>query len=330
MNENSSGALTALTNLINTCYINSIIQILRHTESLNYVLDNKYKNLKNNTNTLELFEWKQLKDLMWSKKCLVSPNRFNAIIKKSTKMNNFTDNHDQQDVSEYLIKILETFHLCIERQVNINISGEIKTPTDFIVNNCYKEYKKLYSNKYSEIIDLFYGMQVTAISHLNNKKILSTSIEPFSLINLVILEKAKTSLYDCLDEYCKNEILDGENQWVNDKDNSKHSVNIKTLFFQLPEILIFTFKKFSDKKQNITFPISNLDMSKYMITKTSTIHYQLYAICNHYGSSNGGHYYSYIFYNNKWFCFNDTEVKPISINNLITPCAYCLFYKKKH
>lgn len=330
MNQNSNGGFTSLTNLINTCYINSIIQILRHTESLNNILDNKYENIISTPSTLELFEWNELRKLMWSKNCIVSPNRFNTIIKKSTKMNNFTDNFNQQDVGEYFIKLIDTFHICCKRNVNITVLGEVKNSNDYINKKCFIEYKKLYSKNYSEFIDLFYGIQATNINNLQNSEILSTSIEPFSLINLVILDKNNTSLYDCLDEYCKTEILDGDNKWLNEKDDNKYAVKIKTFFLKLPDVLVFVFKKFSDIKQNISFPIKNLDLSKYMISNISQVNYELYGICNHTGCSSGGHYYSYIVYNNKWYCFNDTNVKPININNLITPNAYCLFYKKKH
>ena len=44
----------------------------------------------------------------------------------------------------------------------------------------------------------------------------------------------------------------------------------------------------------------------------------------------GGHYFAYIKNaNDKWYNFNDTSVTEIKdINSIITPKAYCLFYRK--
>ena len=64
MNKNNSGSLSTLTNLGNTCYINSIIQILRHTSCLNNLLDNK-EDLINTIESNEITEWNNLRKLMW-------------------------------------------------------------------------------------------------------------------------------------------------------------------------------------------------------------------------------------------------------------------------
>jgi uncharacterized UBP type Zn finger protein len=47
--------------------------------------------------------------------------------------------------------------------------------------------------------------------------------------------------------------------------------------------------------------------------------YELYAVMNHQGNAHGGHYYGYIkdFESGKWFNFNDTTVREISILDII-------------
>lgn len=322
------GGLTTLTNLVNTCYINSILQVLKHTDVLNIFLDKIEASLNNNKNGHELKEWNSLRNLMWSRTCIVSPNRFNYAIEKSGKMKGFTSNHTQEDGSEYLIKLLDAFHLCVQREVNMTISGNVKNTNDKIVQACYMEYRSLYEKHYSEIIDMFYGMQVTNIYSMAGD-ILSSRIEPYSIVNLVIPMNTATTFEKCLDDYFKDEELVGDNKWFNEKTNEKQDVVIRTRFFSTPEVLIFCFKKFFDKKQFINFPIDELDMSKHNVVKKNKKDlYSLYAICNHDGGPGGGHYHSYVKYNQKWYCFNDTNVNMISSNKLITSAAYCLFYKK--
>ena len=54
-----------------------------------------------------------------------------------------------------------------------------------------------------------------------------------------------------------------------------------------------------------------------------------YCITNHSGNCLGGHYTSYVKNaNNKWYEFNDTNVKEISESKIITNKGYCYFYKK--
>ena len=66
--------LTGLCNLGNTCYINACMQILSHCYEFNEILQNI--NINNDERSLLLYEWKQLKDLMWTTNCVISPNRF--------------------------------------------------------------------------------------------------------------------------------------------------------------------------------------------------------------------------------------------------------------
>ena len=59
--------------------------------------------------------------------------------------------------------------------------------------------------------------------------------------------------------------------------------------------------------------------------------YDLYGICNHSGGVFGGHYTASIKNaNDKWYNFNDATVTHISDESkLVSPQAYCFFYRKK-
>ena len=69
-------------------------------------------------------------------------------------------------------------------------------------------------------------------------------------------------------------------------------------------------------------------MTKYIVNKTREYKYELYAISNHIGTLNNGHYYSYIKKNNIWYNFNDDKVFILNENSHIeNEHAYLLFYK---
>jgi ubiquitin carboxyl-terminal hydrolase 4/11/15 len=119
--------------------------------------------------------------------------------------------------------------------------------------------------------------------------------------------------------------------WLNDKDNKKYAVKITTKFLMLPEVIIIVLEKYGLTKKNVDFPVSNLDLSPYMAFHKSgdKMLYELYGVCNHFGSDGMGHYNSFIKVNKKWYCFDDEEVYEITERKVQTSNAYCLFYRKK-
>ena len=106
----------------------------------------------------------------------------------------------------------------------------------------------------------------------------------------------------------------------------------------MPKLLIVTLKRFSqsgDEKINnmVDYPLDNLDLSEFVCGyNPSQYVYELYGICNHIGNVMGGHYTAFVKNSlNQWIHYNDTRVELISNSQMvITPMAYCLFYRKKN
>ena len=322
--------LTGLVNLGNTCFINSAIQCLSHTKVLNKLLKKKIVQNKvgDDIDSLLLKEWVILYDLMWSSNCTIKPGRFLLNMKKVAKEKNqeLFLGFQQNDISEFLIFCFDCFHESLKREVDMKIIGKAENDKDLLAKKSYKMIKNIYNDKYSEIINLFYGIHISKISSLESNYINKTP-EPFIFLNLEIYGE---NLYDCIGNYTKEELLPHKLE-VDEKTKKRENVKKKILFWSLPEILIITLKLFSndgekiDKK--IDIPLNNLDLNKYVIGYDKNNNYDLYGICNHLGSSNYGHYTSYIKVNNeKWFCFDDMNITEIDIN---TENAYCLFYSKK-
>ena len=339
-NKYKNKGLTGLANVGNSCYINSCIQVLSHTYELNLFLDNEsYKNnIRRCPDSVLLLEWDKLRALMWSENCTVAPWGFIKALRKvaGIKERCLFTGIDQNDVHEFLYFLIDCFHMSLAREVEMNIQGIIENDTDKLAMESYKMMKTMYKKEYSEMLNIFYGICISQLTSTDDAEILSVRPEPFSNLSLSIPDNKETvSIFDCLDEYCKNERLEGDEAWYNEKTNKKQPVDKKMVFWSLPNILIMDLKRFNNNSRKLQklvhTPLENNDFSKYVIgyNKQSYI-YDLYAVCNHMGGCNGGHYTAYVKNaNGKWYNFNDTNISEIQPDEIITPKTYCLFYRKK-
>ena len=335
--------LTGLGNLGNTCWINSTLQCLSHTYEINEFLnDGSYKKKLNMElpETAILVEWDNLRKMIWSENCTISPGGFLQAIRKISHIKNkilFTG-FAQNDFPEFVLFIIDCFHNSIKREVIMNIKGNVMNDRDSLAKKCYEMMSDMYKKEYSEILTLFFGIHVSQIKSLEND-ILSEKPEPFFMLDLPIPEKSNSqeniTLFDCLDLYLEPEKLEGDNAWFNEKTNQKQSVTKGIIIWSLPNILVIDFKRFTNlnEKNNclIDFELENVNFKKYITGYNSDSYvYDLYGVCNHFGGVNGGHYSAYVKNNNgKWYNFNDTNVSEISANKIVSNSAYCLFYRKK-
>ena len=344
MDDYTDKGLSGLSNLGNTCFINSCMQILSHTHILReYVTDEKLKvNIRDKNKTtpdrILLAEWIKLVKLQWHKNCVISPNRWTQTIRETAfKKNNFEfTSYGQNDIHEFILFILDTFHNALKQPVNIKINGNIKNETDRLAISCFKMLDDMYSKEYSFILKVFYGIQVSEILDINSKKILSYRPEPFSTLSLSIKNMTNCTLYECLDLYTTGENLSHKNgnAWYNDKTKQNQDVIKKLSFWSCPNILIINLNRFNNNNRKIRtlvdFPLENLDMSKYVKGyNKNTYKYNLYAVANHTGSAGGGHYYAYIKNGDSWYNFNDTQVTKLTTRHkIVTSNVYLLFYIK--
>jgi ubiquitin C-terminal hydrolase len=141
----------------------------------------------------------------------------------------------------------------------------------------------------------------------------------------------------------QEEILKGNDKWYCGKCKQHVVATKKMEIWSCPDYLIIHLKRFSHsrgmfggRKINnlIQFPLEGLDLTNYLLnnkeTNKKTI-YDLYAVSNHFGSLNGGHYTAFCrnpIYN-KWFDFDDSNVSKLSPGKVNTKAAYVLFYKKR-
>ena len=153
------------------------------------------------------------------------------------------------------------------------------------------------------------------------------------------------NIYDCLNLFSSEEILEGDNEWYCNICKRHRDVNKKMEIYKSPYYLIIQLKRFKQDEMEsrsifnifnsfknntlVDFPIRNLDLSEYISSNiNSNTKYDLIGVINHYGGASFGHYTAYCLNNGNWLEYNDHSVSYIDENNVVSNAAYVLFYKK--
>ena len=152
----------------------------------------------------------------------------------------------------------------------------------------------------------------------------------------------KISINKCFEEFTKMQTLDENNLYKCPKCKENIAARNKIELYKIPKILIIQLKRFENGqkiKTFIDFPIKNLDISSFISNSsqhylTPPIKYDLFAVSNHYGELEYGHYNaSCLNYTDKhWYNFNDKKVEIIEDDNpdsIVTKDAYVLFYRQR-
>jgi ubiquitin C-terminal hydrolase len=352
--------LTGLANMGNTCYVNACLQLLSHTYEFNDFLsknDGEYKSrLNHKVDSVLLHEWDKLRAMMWTDNCIISPGGFVTAMQKIAKIKHMDlfSGFQQNDVGEFLVFMLDCFHTALAREVEMKVKGVARNATDRAAKECYEMMAGMYKKQYSEVLNIFYGVQVSVIESVvpgdsTNAMALSTKPEPFCILNLSfpcangIANNAfkALSLHDCMEHHCAPEVLSGDNAWFNEATGAKQDVQKRLSFWSLPNVLIIGLKRFEMNARGhvrkiqalIDVPCNRADFSKYVhgYNRESYV-YELFGVCNHHGGSPmGGHYTATIKNaNGKWYGCNDTTVKevPLTGDSIVSNLPYCLFYRK--
>ncbi len=140
------------------------------------------------------------------------------------------------------------------------------------------------------------------------------------------------SLKDCLERFTNAERL---SQWVCPECKWSKDANKSVAYVRLPKILIIHLKRFKMVGKKSRIKISTLvTFPQILLIKTinnETHMYNLYAVLNHIGDIERGHYTAYcrnLRSRNEWLEFDDNKVRPIDAIQLETNKAYVLFYER--
>lgn len=273
----------------------------------------------------------------------IKDNQYNNIIKKNQTLVELLKSDINTDIKKNKI---DEFNKHLDNHENENVYLKF-------VSYWSKEMLK---DKHSIVTDVFTGIiyEKNVCDECKNK---SYVFDKFTSLTLPIPNKNKDNsydIYDCFNEYSKNEkIDDDDNKYNCEKCNKKVSSMKQSFIWKLPicfAIHLSRFKSVVQKSSNskiigvqtsrnnaiIKYPINDLNISTLLspYTTTENVKYNLYGVIRQSGSLSGGHYTAICKnpYNNNWYLFNDSFVSYIENDKLekmlYDEAPYILLYEK--
>ncbi|EDO42651.1 predicted protein [Nematostella vectensis] len=305
--KNSTIGLRGLINLGNTCFMNCIVQALTHTPLLrDYFLSDQH-NCKGDAGTCLVCEMGLLFQEFYSgQKVPHSPFKLLHLVWTHAR---HLAGYEQQDAHEFFIAALDVLHNYCKEDAPDKLAVK---PNNHNQCNC--------------IIDRIFtgGLQSDVICQTCN--CVSTTVDPFWDISLDLGHGDHKLVIFC--RFTRPESLGSESKIKCNKCQSYQESTKQLSMRKLPIVVCFHLKRFEHSKKSkkistyIPFP-QELDMAPFLSSK-----YSLFAVVNHSGTLEVGHYTAFIRQQNNWFKCDDAWITKATIDDVLQSEGYLLFYHR--
>ncbi|ORY03622.1 cysteine proteinase [Basidiobolus meristosporus CBS 931.73] len=320
--------LRGLRNLGSTCFMNVIIQVFVHNPLLRaYYLCDKHDVTGCPKKPCLSCEMDKLFNELYSgKKEPYGPCTFlHCMWLSSTELAGYA----QQDAHEFFISALNEIHTSAEGSKNHGCRCIIhQTFAGILQSDVTCQRCGNVTTAYDPVLDVSLDVKATARKKKSSKR-----------------DDVSYSLVDCLNRYTSPEKL-GPREYSCSKCGNTFQEATKQLSFKaLPPVLSIQLKRFehtssASKIESLIRIPYELDMTPFtpmgrnarndrrLEPPLPSLKYKLFAVVNHEGKLDTGHYTVAIRHREEWFRFDDHMVKLAQPSDIVSNKAYMCFYIK--
>ncbi|QKX58728.1 uncharacterized protein TRUGW13939_05855 [Talaromyces rugulosus] len=326
---------TGLTNFGVTCYMNSTLQCLSATTVMSkFFIDDRYryyvqKNWKGSQGVMPGLYANLIRSLWKNDVEVIVPTSYRNFC---GRLNREWAIDRQQDAKEFFDFAVD----CLHEDLNVNWQRNQLRPLTFeeemqrekmpVPKVSRIEWDRYCHREESFISSLFAGQHASRLRCTTCHRT-STTYEAFYSISVEIPPTGTGDIYQCLQSYCKEEMLSGDEVWKCPYCKCERVATKQIIITRAPQILVVHFKRFSASKTQsarkihtrVEFPLHGLRMDNFVIpypavngenanasnaaaaappSLSPTIPpftYDAYAVLRHLGSTlSGGHYISMV------------------------------------
>ncbi|VDL71704.1 unnamed protein product [Nippostrongylus brasiliensis] len=315
---------TGLYNMGNTCFMNATLQALFHTPLMLSIFSKENfmsrvnPHNKMGTGGVISAVFSAMMDVIWSGQyTAIKPQRFLRLF--ASQVNSCLADGHQHDASEFQLFLLDALHedtnQVIQRILDNLVSVRQWIVSVFICYKCIHPILVFQLQTVSELSCMSCGEQ-------------SATFEECSLITVELpVHASRTSLHQCLSSHFSQTTLDGDSRWNCPRCRAPKRASRLTKLWSLPPVVVVHLKRFSmengDYAKNtmpVDFDPGRLDLSDYLHENSpeSAGPYRLYAITNHCGRLNSGHYTALVCHGTtgEWLRFDDESVSSSSTSGI--------------
>ncbi|KAF8525841.1 cysteine proteinase [Hysterangium stoloniferum] len=322
-----------LLNLGQTCYLNVVLQAFIHNPLLrNYFLSDSHNHKLCKIKDCVCCEMDKLFAEIYSAN--TAPYGPISLLASTWRVSSELSGYAQQDAHEFFISALNQIHTTSRGSTNVSC-------------NC--------------IIHSTFSGQLQSDVKCGRCDNITSTVDPLLDISIELkgkgIDGSQNSLAACLRRYTHPEKL-GSNEYSCSKcGTDSHEATKRLSIRKLPPVLCFQLKRFehntTDKSaaRKIDTPIrfpAVINMLEFTTVAAgmgelggsgdgpkdlgpqTMYDYDLFAVINHEGQLNNGHYTNFARYCDEWYRFDDDKVYPSTLQNCLNSMAYMCFYVKRH
>lgn len=342
VNDNPKKGQIGLGNLGNTCYLNAVLQCLRHIPDLTVFFHKHSDTWIHAGDAKDADLCRAYKDLVCSLWSSVGPaymkpagfvHKFRSALKGTCVEHMIAPlPHDSH---EALVFLLDQLHEGMKKPLELNITAEPGAPA----YKALMAWKDQIAPNYSPIVDYFFGLMEVSVT-CSQCKAVSCRYEPFNMLKVGFPDGKAATLEDCMNYEFKGEDLDEYHCDVCAAEKKPRApAVIQRKIWRLPQNLIIVLKRFNydGTKCHANFsadPVQKFEpwFAEMSPESSRTTDYRLQSIVDHHGTANGGHYTAQVKspITDVWMMYDDETVTLIQDGKKahLGQMNYVLFYRK--